>query len=267
MNILHRVFPMLCGIAAAFAAAPAGAGPDRIAFPADYASGVLYAVVSRPDIKQYRELYTSLAVIDAIRAGKPAPDGTVLTLVQYKAQLDAQGNPVKLGNGQFVKGDLAAVAVMEKRAGWGAEYPEELRNGDWEYAAFTADGKLNEKANYKACFECHKPHAKQDYVMSHTFLAGNLPSPIPVAAAAGPGSVAIAGFAFAPNPLGVAKGQAVTWTNTDDSPHQIAVPGKPGKTEVLLKGQKGTLAFDEPGTYNYSCALHPTMKGTVEVAK
>ena len=38
-------------------------------------------------------------------------------------------------------GELDRVVVMEKRPGTGAAYPENLRNGDWEFAAFTADGK------------------------------------------------------------------------------------------------------------------------------
>ena len=36
--------------------------------------------------------------------GKPLPHGTVLTLVQYKAQVDPQGNPVKDSKGRFLKG-------------------------------------------------------------------------------------------------------------------------------------------------------------------
>ena len=35
-------------------------------------------------------------------------------------------------------GELDRVVVMEKRPGSGAAYPENLRNGDWEFAAFTA---------------------------------------------------------------------------------------------------------------------------------
>jgi hypothetical protein len=41
---------------------------------------------------------------------------------------------------------------MEKRTGRGAEYPPELRNGEWEYQDFTADRKANDKVNLAACF-------------------------------------------------------------------------------------------------------------------
>src|SRR5262245_53800585 len=142
------------------------AGPDKIAFPANHKQGVLYQTLDRYDVKQYRELYATPEAVAAVKAGKPIPSGTVLTLVQYKAQVDAQGNPLKDKNGRFLKGDFLAYTVMEKRTGWGGEYPPELRNGEWEYAVFSADGKLNDKANYKACFECHKPHEQQDFVIS-----------------------------------------------------------------------------------------------------
>jgi plastocyanin len=244
----------------------AGAGPERIAFPAGFRSGVLYTTVDRADIKQHRELYAGAAAVNAAKEGKPLPEGTVLTLVQYKIRLDDQGNPVKDANGRFVKTEIAGYTVMEKRAGWGAEYPPELRNGDWEYSVFTADGRFNDKANFKSCFECHKPHADRDYVMSYVQLAGKFPTGA-VQAKGGPNEVAIASFAFAPARLTVAPGQKVTWTNADDSPHQVAVQGKPGKTAVLVKGQSAALQFDEPGEYSYSCALHPTMKASVLVAK
>lgn len=254
------------GIGSAMASGMAAAGPDRIVFPAGYRSGVLYTTVDRADIKQHRELYASAEAVAAAKEGKPLPDGTVLTLVQYKVKLDDQGNPVKDDKGRFVKAEIAGYAVMEKRAGWGAEYPPELRNGDWEYSGFTADGKFNDKANFKSCFECHKPHADKDYVMSYVQLAGKFPTGA-VQAKAGPADVAIAAFAFAPAKLTVAPGTKVTWTNTDDSPHQVSVQGKPGKTPVLVKGQSAELLFDDPGDYNYTCALHPTMKGSVQVAK
>ena len=89
------------------------AGADKVALPANHKDGVLYQVADRYDIKQYRELYASTAAIAAAKAGKPLPDGTVLTLVQYKAVVDAQGNPVKDAKGRFQKGDLVAYTVME----------------------------------------------------------------------------------------------------------------------------------------------------------
>lgn len=241
-------------------------GPERVAFPASFKEGVLYTVADRHDIKQYRELYTSRAAVEAAKAGQPLPPGTVITLVQYRAQVDSQGTPLRDARGRFLRGDLVAYAVMEKRAGWGDAYPDSLRNGDWEFAAFTADGKLNERANYAACFMCHKPHAGQDYVISYPALAGRMAAPMMATAAVGT-PVAIAGFAFGPATTTVAPGGVVTWTNSDESPHQIAVAGAALKTELLLKGQSGSLTFAAAGTFPYVCALHPNMKGTIEVTR
>jgi plastocyanin len=242
-------------------AARGAAGPDKIQFPAAWKEHVLYTTVDRYDNKQYRELYaSSQAAVTAMKEGKPLPDGTVLTLVQYKAQVDAAGAPLKGPNGRFLKGDLIAYTVMEKRVGFGVEYPPELRNGDWEYAAFAPDGKLNEKANYKACFECHKPHARQDFVISLAALksAG-------AGAAAPKPDVSIAGFAFGPSKVSVQAGKSVTWVNGDESPHQVSIATTKERSPILTKGQSHAMTFATAGTYDYSCGLHPAMKGTVEV--
>jgi hypothetical protein len=155
------------------AGTPAGAGGDKVAFPDNFAAGVLYATVDRPDIKQFRELYAPQAALDAAKAGKPLPEGTVLTLIQYAAELDADGNPRKDANGRFIKGNVVAYVAMEKRPGWGAEYPDNLRNGEWEYQAFTKDKAVNDKANLAACFTCHKPLGdKVDYVYSYDRMQG-----------------------------------------------------------------------------------------------
>lgn len=143
------------------------AGGDKVAFPENYAKGVLYTTVDRADNKQYRELYATPEAIAALKAGQPMPSGTVLTLVQHKAKLDGNGNPEKDGNGRFIKGELIGYAVMEKRTGWGSEYADDVRNGEWEYQVFTADKTVNDKANLKTCFTCHKPLDKQDFVFSY----------------------------------------------------------------------------------------------------
>jgi plastocyanin len=255
---------VVAGFASIALAPAARAGGDKVAFPENYASGTLYGTVDRYDIKQYRELFATPAAVDAVRKGEPIPSDTVITMVQYKAQLDAQGSPVKDANGRFVKGDLVGYAVMEKRTGWGAEYPDDIRNGEWEYQAFTADKKVNDKANLRNCFVCHKPHEKQDFVISLAALKGTAPD-APAAARSGPGTVSIASFLFGPEKLTVAPGTTVTWTNTDRSPHQVSVKDRPLRSGVILRGQSESLTFNEPGTYEYTCGLHPSMKGTIEV--
>ena len=65
----------------------------------------------------------------------------------------------------------------------------------------------------------------------------------------------------------MAPGKTVTWVNTDDSPHQVTVAGTKLRTEFLLKGQSASLMFPDEGVFSYNCALHPNMKGSVEVKK
>jgi hypothetical protein len=141
---------------------------ELIAFPENYASGVLYATIDRADNKQYRELYTSAAAIEAAKKGEPLPSGTVITLVQYAAKLDDQKNPVKDASGRFIKDRLLGYTVMEKRTGWGTQYPDDIRNGEWEYRAFKADKTPNTAAKLENCFKCHKPlEARLDFVFSY----------------------------------------------------------------------------------------------------
>ena len=174
------------------------AGGDKVVFPENWDKGVLYNTVDRYDVKQYRELWSTPAAVEAARKGEPIPSGTVLTLVQYKAQLDAAGVPAKDDKGRFIKGDLIAYTVMEKRTGWGAEYPADLRNGEWEYQAFTGDKKVNDKANLAACFQCHKPHEGQDFVISLAGLKGTAARTNGRRSAAGPGRREHCGFPVRP---------------------------------------------------------------------
>src|SRR5262245_8447122 len=151
-------------VAALAVIGPVRAGGDKVAFPEHHAAGVLVTTVDRADNKQFREFYVSAAALDAAKKGEPLPNGTVITMLQYAAKLDAQGNPEKDANGRFIKGNLIGYAVMEKRAGWGAEYPDNVRNGEWESQAFKPDKSVNTGANLSACFNCHKPLDKQDFV-------------------------------------------------------------------------------------------------------
>lgn len=149
---------------------------SKIAFPENYGQGVMYMSVNRPvnpksstgleNIARADDFYITPAALEALRRGEPTPNGTVITRVQYRTELDTRGNPVTDAGGRFIRGALFGFAVMEKRTGWGTDYPPEKRNGEWEYQAFTPDRKPNPKAKLESCFHCHKPLARTDFLFS-----------------------------------------------------------------------------------------------------
>ena len=132
---------------------------ERIAFPREL--GILYATYDSNPPDKFRELYANQAALDAVRAGRPLPYGTVLVRNVYDVLLDAKGAPAKDANGQLTVTKLLFVAVMEKRAGWGGEFP----GGEWKYQSFAPDGTPN-AAPASACFACHNKVQAQDFVFS-----------------------------------------------------------------------------------------------------
>jgi hypothetical protein len=140
---------------------------EQVNIPADYrAKLVRYTTVDRADNKQSRDLYINPEALAAIKAGRPAPSGTVIVLEAYRAKLEANGDPVKDANGRYIKDALVAVNVMEKRTGWGADYPASLRNGEWDYASFQASGVRAENRDMTPCLQCHLPKKDDDYLFS-----------------------------------------------------------------------------------------------------
>ena len=215
-------------------------------------------------------MWTSPEAIEAAKANKPLPYGTVITHVAYKALTDAQGIPLLDHKGRFMKSDLLFYFVMEKRAGWGAEYPADLRNGEWEFSMFKPDRTFNDKANLNACMTCHRPHEQLDFVKSYKAMGGVRVAENPVPIPAGATVATILGYAVKPARITVEAGKPVAWVNIDDAVHQLAVEGTNLKTDYLLKGQSGTVVLSEPGVYRYKDTLHPnvaSLLGTIEVAK
>ena len=85
---------------------------------------------------------------------------------------DDDGGLVRLPQGSIlmVEGKVADVTTyysgMELRAGWGADIPDLLRNGDWGYALFDAQQVRGEKNNYAMCLGCHKSVAADSFVFT-----------------------------------------------------------------------------------------------------
>ena len=122
--------------------------------------------LSQPGQARREDLYINPEALKLARDGEPLPHGTVLTIVVFKAKLDEKGSPLTDKKGRFIKGELDHINVMGKGQGWGAEYPEPIRNGEWEYATFQENG-TQVKRNYTPCFNCHKPMANTDFVFSY----------------------------------------------------------------------------------------------------
>ncbi len=78
-------------------------------------------------------------------------------------------------------------------------------------------------------------------------------------------SVSIQNFAFNPTPLNIKAGTTVTWTNNDSVPHQIKADTF--NSAALTNGQTFSFTFSVAGTYNYSCAIHPSMHGQIVVTQ
>ncbi len=85
-------------------------------------------------------------------------------------------------------------------------------------------------------------------------------------AAANP-QVLIDNFTFKPATLTVSPGMKVTWTNRDDVPHTATSTGKPRAFDSGTLDTDDTYShvFSKPGRYDYFCAVHPHMTGTIIV--
>lgn len=142
-----KPFPLLAGpLAAALLAMPAvgtaQAPNGDIALRPDYRDGVHYTTVRRGGITE--ELYTAQAALEAARSGSPFPEGTVITMDDFRG------------------GELTRILVMEKRAEWAGL----SEAGDWLFREFAADGTPNASEDGARCAACHASQAANDYVFT-----------------------------------------------------------------------------------------------------
>jgi plastocyanin len=82
-------------------------------------------------------------------------------------------------------------------------------------------------------------------------------------APAGGTTVTVENFEFNPETVTVSAGDSVTWTFQDAAPHNVS--GEGFESDNLSDGEEFSHTFDEAGTFEYVCTLHPGMAGTVEV--
>lgn len=84
-------------------------------------------------------------------------------------------------------------------------------------------------------------------------------------ATGGADAVSIEDFTYKPAELKVESGTTVTFTNKDGFAHTVTAKDKSYDSENLDEGQSFEHTYDEPGTYEYFCAIHNSMTGSVVV--
>ena len=139
----------------------------HVTFPEGYKdSFVRYHTINFPATKQVSHYYANRALVQAARQGKPVPDGAVLLAEVYSAKLDSANNPVTGSDGFYEPEKLVSYVAMATGKDWGKDFPEMLRNGNWNYAMFGADRQLRAGVNQAFCLGCHKQLDKESYLFT-----------------------------------------------------------------------------------------------------
>jgi hypothetical protein len=122
----------------------AHAESNRVKFPDDLDKLVHYMTVRRGNTTEH--LSTTPEAVDAVKNGRPVPNGTKFVLTDYRDD------------------KLYRYFVMEKGEGWGADYNG--RSGDWQFQWFWPDKQINMNENTARCVSCHQSQRTSDYLFS-----------------------------------------------------------------------------------------------------
>jgi len=71
--------------------------------------------------------------------------------------------------------------------------------------------------------------------------------------------------AYVPNPATVSTGTTVTWVNNDVDPHTTTSSTNVWDSRTMNPGASFSFTFQNRGTFQYVCLIHPNMVGTVVV--
>ena len=78
--------------------------------------------------------------------------------------------------------------------------------------------------------------------------------------------VQIQGFRFGPGDLTVPVGSTVRWINLDDGVgHTATAEGGRWASGTLNPDDSFSFTFDEAGTFDYFCSIHPSMHAGITV--
>src|SRR5690349_14125559 len=98
---------------------------------------------------------------------------------------------------------------------------------------------------------------------SPTTVFNPSPTPTPTPSSNGvsivSGAQSLASRAYSPNPITVAVGTSVTWTNNDAIAHTVTSDSRTFDSGVVGPGASFSMMFQTAGTFPYHCSIHPGM--------
>lgn len=80
-----------------------------------------------------------------------------------------------------------------------------------------------------------------------------------------PTKIVVKDFMFMPTPLTIKAGSTVIWANMDDEPHTVVSDTGLFRSGAMDTNGNFSFKFDKPGTYHFTCSIHPRMVGTIVV--
>lgn len=237
---------------------------DRVGLPADYATQFTpFYVFDRPDSKAVRVAYAN----GTATAGRPHALGSIVVVETYRAKLDAQGTPITGADGRYQRDVLASIFVMRKEKWFGLRYGQN-QTGDWEYASYRPDRSPDVvgDAAGPACAVCHlDAGSSRDWVYRANIFFSGASGAIPKASPNQPADQPfILNYTFVPSITTVRVGTKITWTNNDEVRHTVTAEDQTF-SGLVPQGASVARTFSTAGAFNYFCAIHPTMKGSVVV--
>jgi plastocyanin len=79
-------------------------------------------------------------------------------------------------------------------------------------------------------------------------------------------TVTINNYTYTPATLTVHAGDTVIWNNKDSIPHTVtALDGKSFDSGAIDPDASWKFVFTKAGQFNYRCAIHPDMRGAIDV--
>ena len=87
--------------------------------------------------------------------------------------------------------------------------------------------------------------------------------PVEAAAGGAGGTVRMAGLAFAPATLTVARGSTVVFDNDDTAPHTVTARSGGVDSGVLDPGRQFSVTVTD--SFDYFCSIHPSMTAKIVV--